>query len=171
MKKGMTIIAVLTLIAVASFAAGPEVKMKTSGPSGQGDLIWWAPSTGITNLVMTTNGITVFTVPSGEGIVYTNASLTITRQANASVTNATATATITKQTGEITATAVFTPQTVVITNVIGEETNLYTVVTNGTITVTVVGGGAVMTNATAAVTVVVETEPVAAVTNVVLSNP
>lgn len=170
MKKSMIITAMLAAISL-SLQAGPEVKMKTSGPSGQGEVIWWAPSTGITNLVMTTNGITVFTVPSGEGIVYTNASLTITRQANASVTNATATATVTKQTGEITASAVFTPQTVVITNVIGEETNLYTVVTNGTIAVTVVGGGAVMTNATAAVTVVVETEPVAAVTNVVLSNP
>lgn len=170
MKRIMIITAMLAAISL-SLQAGPKVEMKTSGPSGQGEVIWWAPSTGITNLVMTTNGITVFTVPSGEGIVYTNASLTITRQANASVTNATATATVTKQTGEITATAVFTPQTVVITNVIGEETNLYTVVTNGTIAVTVVGGGAVMTNATAAVTVVVETEPVAAVTNVVLSNP
>jgi len=65
MKKIMSIMAALALISVSVQAAGPKVEMKTSGPSGQGNLIWWAPSSGITNLVMTTNGVTYLYVEGG----------------------------------------------------------------------------------------------------------
>ena len=80
MKKIMIIMAGLALISVSVLAAGPKVEMKTSGPSGQGNLIWWAPSSGTTNLVMTTNGITVLKAAPGAAVVWTNASLTITPQ-------------------------------------------------------------------------------------------
>lgn len=61
MKKVIYIMAALALISV-SVQAAPKVEMKTSGPSGQGNVIWWAPSTGTTNLVMTTNGISLITM-------------------------------------------------------------------------------------------------------------
>jgi hypothetical protein len=150
MKKIMSIMAALALISVSVQAAGPKVEMKTSGPSGQGNLIWWAPSSGITNLVMTTNGISVFNVATGAAVL-TNATVSIETGA------ITATSAITKQTGAITATAIITPQL---------DTN--GIMTNATCAVTIVGGDAVMTNATAAVTVVGGD---AVVTNVVLSNP
>ena len=61
MKRTMIITAILAAISL-SLQAGPKVEMKTSGPSGQGDLIWWAPSTGVTNLRMTVNGLTCITL-------------------------------------------------------------------------------------------------------------
>ena len=61
MKRTMIITAILAAISL-SLQAGPKVEMKTSGPSGQGDLIWWAPSTGVTNLRMTVNGLTYITL-------------------------------------------------------------------------------------------------------------
>ena len=168
MKKIMTTMAVLALVVVSLQAA--NVEMKYSGPSSQGNLIWWAPSSGVTNLVMTTNGISVFTVPTGSGVVYTNASLTITRQAVASATNATATSALTMQRpGAQTPTITVTKQTASLTNVVDGVTNVFVVVTNVT-----AASSALLdypTNATAAVTVTVERAAVAAVTNVVLSNP
>ena len=128
-KKLVLVAAALAVISCAVQAA-PNVQLKYSGPSGQGDLIWWAPSTGTTNLVMTTNGVSVFTVPTGSGVVYTNASLTITRQAALSVTN------------------------IVVTT--GSFSNVYAGVTSS---VTYVTG------------VTIQSAAVAAVTNVVLSNP
>lgn len=59
----------------------------------------------------------------------------------------TPTITITKQVGEITATAVITPETISLTDTNGVTAVVWT---NATCAVTIVGGGAVMTNATAA---------------------
>ena len=64
MKRIMIITAMLAAISL-SLQAGPKVEMKTSGPSGQGNPIWWAPSTGITNLVMTTNGVSYLYLDGG----------------------------------------------------------------------------------------------------------
>lgn len=169
MKKVIYIMAALALISV-SVQAAPKVEMKTSGPSGQGNVIWWAPSSGITNLVMTTNGISVFNAATGSAVVWTNASLTITRQAAASVTNATATSALTMQRpGAQTPTITVTKQTASLTNVVDGVTNVFEVVTNVTAACSALLD--YPTNATAAVTVTVQTEAVAAVTNVVLSNP
>lgn len=49
------IIAILALCAVAVFAA--DVKVKYSGPSGQGDIIYVGRSTGTTNLTFSANGL------------------------------------------------------------------------------------------------------------------
>jgi hypothetical protein len=169
MKRIMIITAMLAAISL-SLQAGPKVEMKTSGPSGQGNPIWWAPSTGITNLVMTTNGITVLTAAPGSAVVWTNASLTITRQAVASATNATATSALTMQRpGAQTPTITVTKQTASLTNVVDGVTNVFVVVTNVTAACSALLD--YPTNATAAVTVTVERAAVAAVTNVALSNP
>ena len=143
MKKIMIIMAGLALISVSVLAAGPKVEMKTSGPSGQGNLIWWAPSSGTTNLVMTTNGITVLKAAPGAAVVWTNASLTITRQAVASATNGTVAITITPQYGTF--------------------TNL-NAATNPVVQV-------LMTNVLCTAAFTPQAAAVAAVTNVVLSNP
>ena len=84
MKKAMIITAMLAGIALPLFAA--NVEMKYSGPSGQGNLIFVAPSTGVTNLEMTTNGLKNVTLQSGAII----ATPTVTRQASPSMTAATA---------------------------------------------------------------------------------
>lgn len=154
MKKIMIIMAALALISVSVFAG--SVEMKTSGPSGQGNLIWWAPSTGITNLEMTTTGLKNVKLQSG-----------------------TLTTNVVKQTGAVTATAVVTPQapsavtpTITVTATMSTNTWVYLdgssnvvtnsivyvsavsatcstlplFATNATVAVTVVGGDAVMTN-------------------------
>jgi hypothetical protein len=154
MKKIMTTMAVLALVAV-SLQAGPKVEMKYSGPSGQGNLIWWAPSSGITNMVMTTNGITVFSAAPGSAVVWTNASLTITRQVNASVTNVT---TATQGNPSVTNIAW---ATYIFTNKNSDSTNVFT---NYVPTIQYAALAA-LTNVT------VQVGAVKAVTNVVLSNP
>jgi len=63
MKKIMTSMAVLALVVVSLGAA--NVELKYSGPGNQGNLIWYAPSSGITNLVMTTNGVTYLYIEGG----------------------------------------------------------------------------------------------------------
>ena len=58
MRKGKEILwgfCFLVLAACASFAQS-EVSVKYGGPSGQGTVIWYAPSTGVTNMVLSTNG-------------------------------------------------------------------------------------------------------------------
>jgi hypothetical protein len=62
-KHAIMLGAILLFGAVIGFAA--DVEMKTSGPSGQGTIIWYAPKTGITNLVMTTNGVTYLYIEGG----------------------------------------------------------------------------------------------------------
>jgi len=159
MKKSMIIMAALALISV-SVQAAPKVEMKTSGPSGQGNLIWWAPSSGITNLVMTTNGISVFNVATGAAVI-TNA--TVTTETGA----VTATAAVTAQRpGAQTPTITVTKQTASLTNVVDGVTNVFVVVTNVTAACSALLD--YPTNATVAVTVVGGD---AVVTNVVLSNP
>lgn len=138
MKKIMSIMAALALISVSVFAG--SVEMKTSGPSGQGNLIWWAPSTGITNLEMTPTGLKSITMQAGA----MTATATVTKQTTTPVFAATndPTVTVTKQTTtpvfaatnaptitvtKETVTPVFaatndpvvtvTPQTVVVTNI------------------------------------------------------
>jgi hypothetical protein len=168
MRKKIQVL--MAMLLFAGVALGANVVLKYSGPSGQGDLIWVCPATGVTNLVMGTNGITTFTVPTGAGIVYTNASLTITRQAVASVTNATATSALTMQRpGAQTPTITVTKQTALLTNVYENITNVFVVVTNVTAACSALLD--YPTNATAAVTVTVQAAAVEAVTNVVLSNP
>jgi hypothetical protein len=56
MKKIMYIMAGIALISL-SLQAGPNVEMKTSGPSGQGDMAWVARATGVTNMAMGTGGL------------------------------------------------------------------------------------------------------------------
>ncbi|MFA5377932.1 MAG: hypothetical protein WC455_19435 [Dehalococcoidia bacterium] len=85
MKKAIIITAMLAGIVLPLFAA--NVEMKYSGPSGQGNLIFVAPSTGTTNLEMTTTGLKNITLQGGALI----ATPTVTRQANPSMTAATAT--------------------------------------------------------------------------------
>ncbi len=158
MKKIMIIMAALALISVSVFAG--SVEMKTSGPSGQGNLIWWAPSSGITNLVMTTNGISVFNVATGAAVI-TNATVTIETGA------VTATAAVTAQRpGAQTPTITVTKQTASLTNVVDGVTNVFEVVTNVTAACSALLD--YPTNVTVAVTVVGGD---AVVTNVVLSNP
>lgn len=58
MKNLRKYIGVALVAILAGFSAqAADVQVKTSGPSGQGDVIYWAPTTGTTNLVMGTNGI------------------------------------------------------------------------------------------------------------------
>ncbi len=109
MKKIMIIMAALALISVSARAG--TVEMKTSGPSGQGDLIWWAPKTGTTNFAMGTGGLYNVTIDPRYPV-----SGTVTKQTGAVTASGannlvTPTATITKQTGAVTATATPTLQT------------------------------------------------------------
>ncbi len=202
MKRTMIITAMLASISL-SLQAGPKVEMKTSGPSGQGTLIWWAPSTGTTNLEMTTTGLKNVKLQSGTlttNVVKQTGAVTatavVTPQAPSAVTptitvtaqrpgaqtptitvtplapsTVTPTITVTKETGAVTAsganslvtfTNYFNPVTetvsmtdtngvtaLMVTNITW-STAVYTMATNGVVVVSVTGGGAVMTNATAA---------------------
>ena len=140
MKKIMTIMAALALVVVSLGAA--NVELKYSGPSSQGNPIWWAPSSGITNLMMTPTGLK--NVKLQAGTLTTN----VVRQAGA----VTATAVVTPQApGAVTPTITVTKQigaiTLDITAQYGDTNGLYASITN--ITIQVIGGDAVMTNATA----------------------
>lgn len=44
-----------------------DIAVKFTGPSGQGSMVFWAPATGKTNLVLTTNG-TMFVTGSVTGM-------------------------------------------------------------------------------------------------------
>lgn len=56
MKRTCIILAAgLTMICLPLLAG--NVEMKFSGPSGQGDLIWKAPASGVTNMAMGTSGL------------------------------------------------------------------------------------------------------------------
>lgn len=57
MKKILGFIAV-SMIACSVALAAPDVEVKYSGPSGQGIIIYFAPSTGVTNFSLTAEGIT-----------------------------------------------------------------------------------------------------------------
>jgi len=63
MKKVISIMAIC-LVALPLLAS--DVELKYSGPSGQGTPIWYAPKTGVTNMVMTTNGVSVLTLVDGS---------------------------------------------------------------------------------------------------------
>ena len=54
--------AALLLLAGCGTAWAADVKVKYSGPAGQGDIIYYAPSTGTTNLRFTVNGLSNVTV-------------------------------------------------------------------------------------------------------------
>ncbi len=75
MKKLMTIMAGLALIVLPLCAE--NVEMKHSGPSGQGDTIWHARSTGTTNMVMGVDGISYLTL-DGSPITATVTKQTVT---------------------------------------------------------------------------------------------
>ena len=160
-KKWACLLAVLA-VGLASFgtARAADVVVKYGGPSGQGGVIWWAPSTGTTNLHMTSNGITVLAAAPGAAVVWTNASLAITRQAVPSLTNASVA--LTRQAAPSMTNVVLA--TAVITQVVDAVTSLVTVVTGLTIQSTSV---AALTN----VVLSTGSDPGFAVTNVVLSNP
>lgn len=65
--KWITGISAMLLIVVLSIFAA-DVKVKYSGPSGQGDLIYYAPSTSITNLKMTSTGLKDVVVEAGTSM-------------------------------------------------------------------------------------------------------
>ena len=51
----LVLVGVFAFVGLTSMAA--DVKVKYSGPSGQGNIIYWSPNSGITNFVLTSNGI------------------------------------------------------------------------------------------------------------------
>ena len=55
---GSVIIA--SAVICASVCEGADVKVKFSGPQGQGEIIYWAPETAVTNIQMTTNGASLY---------------------------------------------------------------------------------------------------------------
>ena len=146
MKKVITIMAA-ALVALPLLAANVEVKY--SGPSGQGDVIWYAPSTETTNLTMTTTGLKNVKLQSG-----------------------TLTTNVVKQTGAVTAegtnnlvtpTIIVTIETTLgydstgaaVSNAAGDSVLFMTNATatcspdlasNAVVVVNVTGGGAVVTN-------------------------
>ena len=93
---------VATSVLMTSFASAAEVKVKYSGPSGQGRIIYWSPSTGTTNMVFTSNGVSVITFTDEASVSVTGLWSATSFTAIDSVTagtNVTATA------GDVTATA------------------------------------------------------------------
>lgn len=48
--------------AICFSSSAGDIKTEWSGPSAQGDLIFWAPSTGTTNMRMTVNGVSNLTI-------------------------------------------------------------------------------------------------------------
>ena len=147
MKRKLLEIMALMLVGLPLIAG--NVDFKFSGPAGQGDWIWWSRLTGVTNMVMGANGISYLHCATGAAVI-TNATLTL-------------------QTGAVTASGTVTPA--IATNVAVTTTNLtYLSATGVTSTVTVVSGVTVQTVASGAVAVTVVGGG-AVVTNVTLSNP
>ncbi len=202
MKERLIVWTIVSLLPIAIIAGNIDVS--STGPSGQGDLVYKARATGVTNLAMGTGGVYNVTVDprypiSGTatkqtGVVTATAvvtpqapdvvtptitvtaqrpgaqtpTITVTPQAPATVTP---TITVTPQTGAVTAsggnnlvtiTNYFNPvqetvsltdtngvTAIVVTNITW-STAVYSFATNGIVIVTVTGGDAVMTNATAA---------------------
>lgn len=93
MKNLWKYIGVALVAILAGFSAqAADVQVKTSGPSGQGDLIYWCPVTAVTNMVLGSNGVEVLNVEGAVAIVG-DVSLTGTLTADtieASATNITA---------------------------------------------------------------------------------
>lgn len=112
MRKGKEILwgfCFLVLAACASFAQS-EVRVKYGGPSGQGTVIWYAPSTGVTNMVMSTNGttfgpilgdVTVAGSLASGGAIATGSSMTLTNSANAGACSITSYADIGSDAGDM----------------------------------------------------------------------
>ena len=128
----MLIVAFVALLAALVTARAANVELKYSGPSGQGDLIWYSPAFGVTNMVMGTNGVRGLNFAPGEAL--TNSTLSLER------TVVTGTVTVTKQTGVF-----FDATGAAFTNAAGVA---MPVVTNVTATVTIHNGTLVVTNAT-----------------------
>lgn len=60
MKNRFKWVGLLTVLAIALvpvIAQGSDIRVKGGGPSGQGSMIFYAPSTGTTNMEMTTAGL------------------------------------------------------------------------------------------------------------------
>lgn len=55
-KAGATLLAILSL---SMGVSAKDVAVKWSGPAGMGDLIYYSPLTGLTNMVMGSNGVEV----------------------------------------------------------------------------------------------------------------
>ena len=158
MKRKLLEIMALMLVGLPLIAG--NVDFKFSGPAGQGDWIWWSRLTGTTNMVMGSNGISYLHCATGAAVI-TNA--TISQQTGA----VTATAVVTPQApGAQTPTITVSVQgttgyaagvavtnaagatLVWITNVTATCSALPNFATNATAAVTIVGGGAVVTNVT-----------------------
>ncbi len=125
-KKWACLGVLAVMLALGVTARGGDISVKYGGPSGQGQLIYWCPATGITNLVFDTNGIA--TLNLADGTIVTGAVLTVTRQTVAVGTNI-------EHATRLDALDAVTPS-------FGDAW------TNATAAVTVIGGDAVVTNAT-----------------------
>jgi hypothetical protein len=64
-KKYAPAIAAAFVLTLALALAG-NIKVKHTGPSGQGDLVYYAPSTGTTNIHFGTNGVELLTLVDGS---------------------------------------------------------------------------------------------------------
>ena len=130
MKKFITFTVVLAVGCFTIWAATVEVKF--SGPSGQGKIIYWAPSTGTTNLVMGANGIEV---ANGNGSGWTNLDLTTSSQYT-TITGDTAIVAASKVVVTNSAAAVAADKVIVtnavagLTSVVGTYTNAQATFTN-----------------------------------------
>lgn len=109
MREKLIVWTIASLLPIAILAGNIDVS--STGPSGQGDLVYKARATGVTNLAMGTGGVYNLTIDPRYPI-----SGTVTKQTGAVTASGvnnlvTPTATITKQTGAVTATATPTLQT------------------------------------------------------------
>ena len=85
-------IVLLALLSLSMGVSAKDVAVKWSGPAGMGDLIYYSPLTGLTNMVMGSNGVEVLNIDGALTIVG-DVSLTGTLTADAieaSATNITA---------------------------------------------------------------------------------
>lgn len=174
-KVGVALLAILSLSVMAS---AKDVEVKWSGPSGMGQLIYWSPDYGLTNMVISSNGIT--SVRFGSGAI----TPTVTKSTSAVSYAKTNAPTITVSplsttlnyagTNAPTVTVTLTPLTLVFTNVTDDQatTNIYTVVTGMTasaVASVTAGSLSVMTNATATATLTEGT--IVPITNVTVTIP
>jgi len=87
---GMLWFFLIILALAAVVQAAQDIAVKWSGPVGQGDMIFWSPETGKTNLVLTSNGVSQIMlaggmvtglVTSSSGEIHTNPpTVAVTRQ-------------------------------------------------------------------------------------------
>jgi len=153
MKK---VLEIMAFALVALPLIGGNIKVDYSGPSGQGDMIFKAKSTGTTNLAMGTGGLYHVTLDGDGGIAATVTKETGAVTAAGANSLITPTATVTYDT-----TTWYDSTGAAITNSAGDSvlviTNVMVAISpdlasNAVVAVTVTGGGAVMTNATVAIT-------------------